>query len=258
MSVNIVLTNQKGGVGKTTTSAALASGLGKAGYRVLAVDLDPQGNLGFSLGMDQEEGDIYEVLTGQKTAGEALHHAEECDILPSSMLLSALQEQLKQDQTQLLLKQCLSSVEKSYDFVIIDTPPALNILTVNAYAAASGLIIPMGADILSLVGLSQLRETVDAVRAQINPGLRVMGILLTRYNARTRLSRDVAEMAQEVADQLDSRVFEARIRNAVAVSEAPAHGESVLSYAPRSGAASDYAAFVKEVLQGIHWQGSLA
>ncbi len=252
MSVNIVLTNQKGGVGKTTTSAALAAGLGKAGYRVLAVDMDPQGNLGFCLGLDQEDGDIYEVLTGQKTVKEALCPAEECDILPSSMLLSALQEQLQQDQ----LKKCLASVDKDYDFVIMDTPPALNRLTVNAYAAASWLIIPMGADILSLVGLTQLRETVEAVREQVNPSLRVLGILLTRFNPRTRLSRDVLEMAQGVAKQLESDVFEARVRNAVAVSEAPAHGESIITYAPSSRAAGDYTAFTNEVIGRIQRMGS--
>ncbi len=248
MSVNIVLTNQKGGVGKTTSCAALAGGLAREGFRVLAVDMDPQGNLGFSLGLNQEEGDVYEVLTGQRKIQEAIQQAEECDVLPSSMLLSALQEQLKEkDAAQMILKRSLAPVEGQYDYIIIDTPPSLNILTINAYAAASWLIIPMGADILSLVGLTQLSETVEAVRAQINPSLKVLGILLTRYNARTRLSRDVADMAEEVALQMESRVLEARIRNAVAASEAPAHGESILKYAPRSKVAADYASFVQEI-----------
>ncbi len=251
MAVIMVLTNQKGGVGKTTSSAALAGGLAKRGFRVLAIDMDPQGNLGFSLGLGQEESDIYEVLSGAKNIREVICQTEECDVIPSGMMLSSIQTQMEGSGTKEVLKEKLEEVEDDYDYIIIDTPPALNLLTVNAYAAASYLLIPMGADILSLVGLSQLRETVEAVREQVNPGLKVLGILLTRFNARTRLSRDVMDMAQQVAGQLDTRVFEHTIRTAVAVSEAPAHGESILKYAPSARVSADYDGFISEVLSRL-------
>lgn len=251
MAVIIVLTNQKGGVGKTTSSAALAGGLVQRGFRVLAIDMDPQGNLGFSLGLGQVESDIYEVLSGTKSIREAICKTEECDVIPSGMMLSSMQTKINGGQMQTVLKDRLQNVEDEYDYIIIDTPPALNLLTVNAYAAASYLVIPMGADILSLVGLAQLRETVEAVRDQINPELRVLGILLTRFNARTRLSKDVMDMAGEVAGQLDTRVFEHTIRTAVAVSEAPAHGESILKYAPSARVSADYDGFIYEVLSRL-------
>ena len=134
-----------------------------------------------------------------------------------------------------------------YDYVVIDTPPALNLLTVNAYTVSDYLIIPMASDILSLVGLSQLRETVETVRGQLNPGLKVMGILLTRYNKRTCLARDVQEMAEQLAKQINTKVFESKIRSGVAIAEAPAHGESIFTYNPRSAAVKDYQEFIREV-----------
>ena len=251
MAVIIVLTNQKGGVGKTTSSAALAGGLVQKGFRVLAIDMDPQGNLGFSLGLGQEEGDIYEVLSGAKGIREAICKTEECDVIPSGMMLSSMQTNMDAAHMQTVLKEKLKEVENDYDYIVIDTPPALNLLTVNAYAAASYLIIPMGADILSLVGLAQLRETVEAVRNQINPQLKVLGILLTRFNARTRLSKDVLDMAGQVAGQLDTKVFSNKIRTAVAVSEAPAHGESIIKYAKGTKVSKDYEGFVAEVLDEL-------
>ncbi len=251
MAEIMVLTNQKGGVGKTTTSAALASGLTHRGFRVLAIDMDPQGNLGFSLGLGPEESDIYEALSGAKSIREVICQTEECDVIPSGMMLSSFPTQAEGRGVQETLKEKLHEVEADYDYIIIDTPPALNLLTVNAYAAASYLLIPMGADILSLVGLSQLRETVEAVREQVNPELKVLGILLTRFNARTRLSRDVMDMARQVAGQLDTQVFGHTIRTAVAVSEAPAHGESILKYAPSSRVSADYDGFVDEVLDKL-------
>ena len=134
-----------------------------------------------------------------------------------------------------------------YDYIVIDTPPALNLLTVNAYAVSDYLIIPMASDILSLVGLSQLKETVESVRIQINPGLKIMGILLNRFNPRTCLCRDVLEMAGQLAGQLETRVFDTKIRSGVAIAEAPAHGESIFEYSPRSSAVKDYGKFLDEV-----------
>ena len=146
----------------------------------------------------------------------------------------------------------LAPVMEQYDYIIIDTPPALNLLTVNAYAVSDYLIIPLASDILSLVGLAQLKETIESVRESFNPGLKVMGILLTRFNKRTLLSRDVMEMAQQLALQINTVVFRTKIRTGVAIAEAPAHGESIFDYNPRSSAVKDYQDLIQEVGEAIH------
>ena len=140
-------------------------------------------------------------------------------------------------------------VEDDYDYIIIDTPPALNVLTVNAYVAADGLIVPMAPEILSLLGVSQIRETIDTVRRCYNSRLRVLGILLNKFSLRLVLNRDVLDMAEQIAKQLDSKVFQARIRSAVAVAESPAHGESVLTYAPSTKVARDFRLLLNEITQ---------
>lgn len=250
MAVTIVLTNQKGGVGKTTTAAALAAGICKEGKRVLAVDLDPQGNLGFSLGLDIDESlTMYEVLNEKCLLRDAIHKSEACDVIPSNILLSEAEIRFQKEDRELLLKNSLKAVQDEYDYIIIDTPPSLNILTLNAYAASDYLIIPMAAEILSLVGLIQLKDTVSVVQSRVNPKLNVLGILLTKYNKRTRLAADVLEMAEEVSRQTGTVVFDVKIRNGVAAAEAPAHGENIFEYAPRSNPAKDYQLFVQEVLE---------
>lgn len=252
MPITIVLTNQKGGVGKTTTTGALASGLGKKGKRVLAVDLDPQGNLGFSLGLDIDEGQtIYEVLKQEVNIREAIQEADDCDIVLSNILLSQAEIAFQGENRQLLLKTALQEIQDDYDFIVIDTPPSLNILTLNGYAAADHLIIPMASEILSLVGLVQLQETVQAVKNSVNPALNVLGILLTKFNKRTNLAKDVLELARTIADQTDSVVFESKIRAGVAAAEAPAHGLCILDYSPKSNPSKDYDAFVDEVYKKI-------
>lgn len=252
MAVKIVLTNQKGGVGKTTTAAALAAGLVNEGKKVLALDLDPQGNLGFSLGLNVEgEGTVYELMAGRADIHKIICRTEYCDMIPSDISLSTVGEEFGSEGRELLLKNAMSNIDDDYDYIVIDTPPALNILTINAYAAADCLIVPMSADILSLVGLAQLKETVDSVRNSLNPGMKILGILLTRYNNRTRLARDVKEMAENVAGQMETTLFENKIRSSVSVSEVPAHGVSIYKYAPNSKPAEDYRGFVKEVMERV-------
>ena len=249
MATIIALTNQKGGVGKTTTSSALAAGLATFYHKkVLAVDLDPQGSLGFSLGLDIEDcRTIYDVLTGQVSIREAIQTTDYCDILTSNILLSSAELEFTTHDRKLLLKNALAEVAGEYDYVVIDTPPALNVLTVNAYAASDYLIIPMAPEILSLLGVTQLKETIDSVRESLNPGLNVLGIILTKFNKRTLLAREVKEMAENVATQMDSCVFATQVRASVSVAEAPAHGESIFSYNPRSAAVKDYLAFLDEI-----------
>lgn len=253
MSTVITITNQKGGVGKTTTSCSIACGLAMKQKRVLAVDLDPQGNLGFSLGLEIEScATIYEVFKGTATLQEAIRSSKYCDVISSNILLSSAELEFTGKQRESMLKNILSTVAGYYDYIIIDTPPALNILTVNAYAAADYLIIPMIPEILSLLGVSQIKETINTVRASVNPNLDVLGILLNKYNSRTLLSKEVKEMAQDIAAQIGTVVFDTHIRSSVSVAEAPAQGESLLDYAPRSNPALDFQALVDEVLKLIH------
>ena len=242
------ITNQKGGVGKTTTAAALLSCLSQRGARVLGVDLDPQGSLGFSMGLDIEHcATIYDVFRGVAEPADVIRSTDVCDVLPSNILLSAPEMEFNKPGREFLLKAALSKVADNYDYILIDTPPALNILTVNAYVASDSLIIPMAPEVLSLLGVSQIKETIESVRSYYNSRLQVLGILLNRYNGRLNLSREMLELAQEIARQLNTRVFDSKIRSSVSVAEAPAHGQSINDYAPRSKPALDFAALCEEI-----------
>ncbi len=244
----IAITNQKGGVGKTTTAAALLSSLHSRGAKVLGVDLDPQGSLGFSLGLDIEGcTTIYDVFRGEREPEQAIAQTEHGDILPSNILLSAAELEFNRPGREFLLRTALSKVRDRYDFIIIDTPPALNILTVNAYVATDRLIIPMSPEVLSLLGVSQIKETIESVRGYYNAHLQVLGILLNRFNPRLNLNREMLELAEQIAAQLDTRVFHAKIRTSVSVAEAPAHGVSVVDYAPRSKPALDFEDLCDEI-----------
>ena len=240
-AVMIAITNQKGGVGKTTTAAAALASLHRRGARVLGVDLDPQGSLGFSLGLDIEQcATINDVFRGDLEPEEAISKTEICDMLPSNILLAGAELEFNRPGREFLLKTALSKIEDRYDYIIVDTPPALNLLTVNAYVAVDSLIIPMAPEVLSLLGVAQIKETIESVREYYNSRLKVLGILLNRYNARFNLNREVLEMASQIAQQLDTVVFEAKIRGSVSVAEAPAHGQSVVDYAPSSKPAQDF------------------
>jgi chromosome partitioning protein len=165
MPTTIVITNQKGGVGKTTTASAIASGLKEIGKSVLAIDLDPQGNLGFCLGADIENSPtVYELMKGTVSIEKIIQRKEGIDIIPSNILLSGAEIEFTDTGREYLLKKGIAPVANYYDYVIIDTPPALNILTVNGYTAADNLIIPMIPEILSLMGISQLRETIKQIQ----------------------------------------------------------------------------------------------
>ncbi len=248
MTQIITVTNQKGGVGKTTTTAALVCGLHQRGARVLGVDLDPQGNLGFTLGLDiGSTSTIYDVMKGTCSIEQAIASTEYGDVLASDIMLSAAEVEFTAPRREFMLSEKLAAVRANYDFIVIDTPPALNILTVNAYVASDGLIVPMEAEVLSLVGITQLQETIETVRSTFNPNLKVLGILLNKYNPRLTLSRDISELAGDVAGQLGSKVFETKIHRGVGVAMAPAHGQSVLTYQPKSKSALDFQDIVDEV-----------
>ena len=256
MSTIIATTNQKGGVGKTTTAAALIEGLAQRGQRVLGIDLDPQGSLGFSMGLDIENcATVYEVLRGQTPIDKVIKQTGRGDILPSNILLSAAELEFSRAGREFLLKNQIAQVEERYDYVIIDTPPALNVLTVNAYVAADALIIPMVPEILSLLGVAQIKETIETVRRCYNARLKVLGILLNKYNPRLTLNREVMEMSGQIARQLQTKVFQRSIRAGIVVAEAPAHGESVLGYSPASKPAQDFQNLITEIT-GLHLPGN--
>lgn len=237
----ITVTNQKGGVGKTTLAASLICGLQLKGARVLGIDFDPQGNLAFHLGLDIGTGcTIHDILLGSRTFKESIVHTKYGDVLPADIMLSNAEQDFSGPRREFILAQQLSILQNDYDFIIIDTPPALNILTINAYVASTGIIIPMEAEILSLVGLSQIQDTVDAVRGSNNPNLKVLGIIMNKFNPRLNLSREVLELAEEMAVQMGSHVFPTKIRRGVDVAAAPAHGQSVLTYKPNSKPAMDF------------------
>ncbi|MGI6727466.1 MAG: ParA family protein [Anaerovoracaceae bacterium] len=249
MSKTLVITNQKGGVGKTTTASAVVSGLADKGYKVLAIDLDPQGNLGFCLGAEYDNSPtVYELMKGTIALEKIIQHRNGIDVIPSNILLSGAELEFTKTGREYLLKKGIEPILKFYDYVIIDTPPALNILTVNAYTATDKLIIPMVPEILSLMGISQLRETIELVKNKYNPEIQVLGILLNKYDKRRLLTKDVEEMAQIIAIELNTKVFKTKIRSSVAVAEAPAHGVSIFKHSPRSNSSKDYRKFIDELI----------
>lgn len=249
MAKVISVSNQKGGVGKTTTACALAGGLKKRGRRALAVDLDPQGNLGFSMGADPETGaTVYDVLKGEAKMQYAIQKLPAADVAPSSILLSGIELEFTAAGREFLLKRALEPVQGLYDYIVLDTPPALGILTINAFAASDTIVVPMLADIFSLQGIAQLYETVQRVRNYCNPGISIAGILLTRCNPRTLLNREIRGTAELIARDLDIRIFDTCIRNSVAASEAQSAQKSIFDYAPRNNIARDYGRFLDELL----------
>ncbi len=249
MAKTICITNQKGGVGKTTTTYALGLGLRKKGYKVLIVDLDPQGNLSFSVGAETEESiTIYEVLKGEYNAEEAIQHTPIIDIVPSNIVLSGVDLEFTYTGREFLLREALSNVQNIYDYIIVDTPPSLNILTVNAFALSNKIIIPMIADIFSLQGIAQLYETIDRVKRYCNPSINIEGILLTRYNKRVILSSEIKGTAEMIAKELNTTVFNTHIRSSISIQEAQTKQENLYEYAPRNSAVMDYMQFVEELL----------
>lgn len=240
MATVIVVTNQKGGVGKTTTCAAFAGIFRSRGKSVLAIDMDPQGNLSFSLGTEDRGYTIHDVMKKTCDIRDAIKTTHICDVITSNILLSGSELELPAERREYILREILKSVKDEYDYIIIDTPPALSVLTINAYTAADDLIIPMTPEILSLQGIAQLRETILAVKKYYNKKLNIRGILLTKYVAKQKLANEVAEMVQIVADQLGTVVLEDKISVSVAVAEAPAHQEVITTYSPNCRAARDY------------------
>jgi chromosome partitioning protein len=245
----IAVINQKGGVGKSTTAATLAAGLSIKGYRTLAIDLDAQGNLTYTAKAATSGATILGVLTGEVKAADAIQHlAGGGDIIPASKALAGADAFISDTGKEYRLKEALEPIAAAYDFIIIDTPPSLGILTINALTACHSVIIPAQADIYSLQGIEQLGETMQPVRKYCNPALYIEGILLTRYSPRAILSREVAQLAEQLAERLNTKLFKATIREAVAVKEAQISQRTLYEYAPKAPVTADYTAFIDELL----------
>ena len=248
MKETISIINQKGGVGKSTTAHALGSGMIVRGFKVLFVDLDGQGNLSQTVNADDPEYSILDVLLGKISTKEAICISGGEHILASSPLLAGADTLIVEVGKEFRLKEALESICDDYDYIILDTPPALGILTINALTASTSIIIPAQADIYSLQGIDQLMNTVDTVKRYCNPNLSIKGILLTRYNPRTVLTRDITEIIQYKAKELGAVFYSNPIRENISVKEAQVSRTSIFNYAPKSNAAEDYNNFLEEVL----------
>lgn len=245
----ITITNQKGGAGKTTTAAALGAGLSLKGYNVLLIDLDPQCNLSYTMGAKPDHPTILGVLTGEVYPLDAIQHTLSGDLIAASRALSGADAFIKDTGKEYRLKEALEIIKPHYDYIIIDTPPALGILTINALTASDSVIIPAQADVYSLQGAEHLAETIQPVKKYCNPDLHIAGILLTRYSPRTVLSRDIADLAEQLAAKLGTILFKTTIRENIAVKEAQISQKQLYKYAPRAKATEDYIAFTNEYLQ---------
>lgn len=242
----VSIVNRKGGVGKTATVQNLAAYLQKRGKKVLVIDLDSQTNLTFSYGA--KPGDIMEMLEGEKEAAESIQHTKCGDIIPASANLSNAEKLLDGTGREFKLKEALEDIT-GYDYVLIDTPAALGVLTINALTVSDSVIIPVQADYYSLQGLSQIKEVITNVQKYTNPDLKVSGILLTRYNRIASLSKAIKEALETNKNMFDTTVFKTPIRECITIKETSGVQKSVFEYAPKSNAALDYADFGDEFIE---------
>ncbi len=249
----ISFANQKGGVGKTTSAVNVAASLGVLGYKVLLIDLDPQGNATSGVGISKRalKATINDVLVGEMPAKEAIRTTEyaNLDIIPANIALAGAEYNLYQDGgNEKIMKNALSEVRDKYDYIIIDCPPSLSMLTVNSMVASDGVIIPMQCEFYALEGLSQLTVTINKIKANFNPALNIVGILITMYNSRLLLSMQVIN---ELNKHYSDRLFETKISRGVKVSEAPGFGMPVYYHDKRSKGAVEYLSVAKELASRI-------
>lgn len=245
----ISIVNRRGGVGKTATAHALGAGLAHRGHRVLFVDLDSQGNLTFDLGVTLGTmlGSM-DLLTRREVPADLIRHAgDNMDLIPAETGLALADVTLTQTGREYRLKEALKPIREQYDYVIVDTPPALGILTINALTASDSCIIPAQAEIHSIQGIQLLQDAIIAVQDYTNPQLKVSCILLTRYNGRAILSRDMREQLERIAGLTGTTLFKTPIRECIAIKEAQALQTDIFTYSPKSNAVMDYTPLVDYV-----------
>ncbi|MCD7882994.1 MAG: AAA family ATPase [Lachnospiraceae bacterium] len=250
MGRTIVVANQKGGVGKTTTTINLSAALAETGRKVLVVDMDPQGNTTSGLGVDKEniEKTVYELLLGENTAEECLleNILDNLSLLPSNINLSGAEiELIGVEEKEYLLKKALDTIKEKYEFILIDCPPSLNMLTINSMCAGDTVLVPIQCEYYALEGLSQLIHTIELVKERLNPQIEIEGVVFTMYDARTNLSLQVVE---NVKENLNQKIYKSIIPRNVRLAEAPSYGMPVTKYDTKSTGAESYRLLAEEVI----------
>jgi len=250
MTHSIAIANQKGGVGKTTTTGAMAAGLKHRGYKVLAIDLDAQGNLTDSVGANNMQcSTVYELMKGCSTLKETIQRAKPFDIIPANLNLASADMEFVQTGKEYLIKEIVKNVEDQYDYIIFDTPPSLGIMTINAFAYVKKVIIPTTPGVFAVSGIMQLWRTIETIKKYCNPEIKVEGILFTRFNPRLIISKNIKELTEVISKEIKATIFETQIRISVSVDEAQANQTDIFSYNEKNIVSQDYNAFVEEYLR---------